>query len=267
MTRDRLYWFILIVVVALAGSVVYNKYEMTRPCAQPIAYSIGAVDSRFDISTATLKSDLATAAQIWNKAAGKTVLKYDPTASLAVNLVYDEREATAKLGVSITRAQEQADTERTALDAKQADFIGKQDAYNQKVEAINTNGGATPPQARTLEAERARLIALASDIQQEVSAYNQKVASLNALIEEFNQSAGRTFEEGQYGRDANGERINIFEFIGDAQLERVLAHEFGHAIGLDHNDNPASIMYARNESGNLVPTTDDLAALHALCGA
>ncbi|MDO8571218.1 MAG: matrixin family metalloprotease, partial [bacterium] len=100
----------------------------------------------------------------------------------------------------------------------------------------------------------------------QVDSFNESVAALNAKVAEFNKTAGRTFREGEYVRDSSGERINVFEFVGTTQLKRVLAHEFGHAIGLDHNDDSKSIMFAKNESGNLVASASDLSALRALCG-
>ncbi len=220
--KDAIYWFVLLIVVAVAGGGLYYQYQNTRPCTHPIAYSIGAVDARFGIANATLLADAKAAVAIWNKAEGKTILAYDPKAELKVNLVYDAREASAKLGSRIAEQQVALDNQRAALDTS----------------------------SRTA-----------------VAAYNASVDALNAVVAQYNQTAGRTFEEGQYVRDSAGERINIFEFVGNTQLERVLAHEFGHALGLDHNEDPKSIMFAQNESGNLVPTASDLASLRSLCGA
>jgi predicted Zn-dependent protease len=62
-----------------------------------------------------------------------------------------------------------------------------------------------------------------------------------------------------------GEEINIYEFDSRTALLRVLAHEFGHALGLDHNDNEQSIMHYLNSSTNLKPTKEDLAALREVC--
>ena len=50
------------------------------------------------ISSATLLTDAEAAAAIWDKAAGKSVLAYDPEATLKINLIYDAREASARLG-------------------------------------------------------------------------------------------------------------------------------------------------------------------------
>lgn len=266
MKSDALRWLVVIIVVGAAGGGLYYQYQNTRPCTEPVAYAIGDVDSRFGIANSALVAQAKSAATIWNTVAGKTVLTYDPTAALKINLIYDEREESAKLGIAIALQQADLDTMRTTLDALQARFTAEQDAYNEEVRVINARGGATKSEAAALNAQRDALNALADSINRKVVAFNASVAALNAKVAEFNKTAGRTFEEGQYVRDSAGERINIFEFVGDLQLKRVLAHEFGHAIGLGHNDDPKAIMFAKNESGNLVPTSADLADLRAACG-
>lgn len=265
--KDAINWLVLFIVVATAGGGLYYQYQNTRPCAHPISYAIGTIDSRFGIASSALVADAKAAATIWNKAAGKTVLTYDQKAGMKINLIYDERQANSKLGSRIALQQADMDSARAVLDAAQAQFTAEQDAYNQTVGELNARGGATRSEAETLNAQKASLNALADSINSQVRAFNASVASLNAVVAEFNRTAGRTFREGEYVRDSAGERINIFEFVGATQLKRVLAHEFGHVLGLDHDGNSKSIMYAKNESGNLSPTTSDLAALRALCGA
>lgn len=260
-------WFIAVAVLAIASGSIYYEYQNTRPCVRPIPYAIGSVDARFGIAKSALLSDVKAAAAIWNKAEGKTILAYDPTAALTISLIYDARQANAKLGSNILLEQSNLDAARVALDSARAQYVAEQTAYNEAVDTINSHGGATPSEAKDLEGQRAFLNQLEDAINSRVTSFNASVAALNAAAEEYNQSAGHTFEEGEYVRDSAGERISIFEFTNAIQLERVLAHELGHTIGLGHNDNPKSIMYAQNESGNLAPTAADLTALHAVCGA
>lgn len=267
MKGDAIRALVLGIVVALAGGGLYLKFQETRPCTHPIVYAIGAVDARFGLQNSILLADAKAAAAIWNKAAGKSVLVYDPKAALKISLIYDAREASAQLGSKIALQQTVADDARAALDAAQAQYVVAQSAYNQAVAVVNARGGATPSEAAALNTQRESLNALADSINSRVALFNASVKAVNAEVALFNQTAGRTFEEGEYVRDSAGERISIFEFVGNTQLERVLAHEFGHAIGLDHNSDPKSIMFAKNESGNLVPTKSDLSALKAVCGA
>jgi hypothetical protein len=265
--RETIRWVVLIIVIAIAGSGLYYEYQNTRPCSHPISYAIGAVDGRFGIGASTLLADTKAAAAIWNKAAGRTVLVYDPKAGLKINLIYDAREANAKLGTQIAEKQAEEDSARATLDASQAQLATAQTAYNQEVSAINARGGATRSEVVALAAKRDALKSLEDSLASRVAVFNASVDALNAVVAEYNQTAGHTFEEGNYVRDSSGEHINIFEFVGNIQLKRVLTHEFGHAIGLDHNTDPKSIMFAKNESGNLVPTASDLFSLRAICGA
>lgn len=264
--KDALRWLVLSIVLTTALAGIYYQYQNTRPCAHPVRYAVGAIDARFGVTTTTVENDAKTAAAIWNKAAGKEVLTYDPAADLKISFIYDARQANAKLSAEIAQRQKEADSVRNTLDALQSRYSIANTAYNNEVRAVNARGGATQSEAAALDAERMSLNTLSDSIQTQVTSFNASIRALNAVTDQFNQTAGHTFEEGKYVRDAAGERISVFEFVDTVQLERVLAHELGHALGLDHDTDPKSIMYAKNESGNLIPTTADISALRALCG-
>ena len=263
---NALNWLILLIVIATAGGSVYYTYHNVQPCTHPVAYSIGAIDPRFEVSTSTVLAEARAAAAVWNRAAGKAVLIYDPEAQMKISFIYDEREASAKLGARLAREQAALDSERESLDALHEQFAVEQAAYNQKVADSNARGGASGSAFASLEEERQSLKARGDSLNARARAFNERVAAFNTTAASYNTTAGHTFEEGHYRQDASGASIEIYEFVDTNQLERVLAHELGHAIGLDHNDDPKSIMYAQNESGKLTPSAADLAALKALCG-
>jgi len=80
-----------------------------------------------------------------------------------------------------------------------------------------------------------------------------------------NFSNGEEFEEGEYIRDASGQRINIYEFGNETDLIRVLTHELGHALGLKHVTDPGAIMYELNQSDNEALTEADIRELSSMC--
>lgn len=82
---------------------------------------------------------------------------------------------------------------------------------------------------------------------------------------------------GETGLNWNGQliteadiRLNVEDITDMNTLEAIAVHEFGHALGLDHSDQPDSVMFANPYHPidfQLAPRGDDLNACAALYGA
>jgi len=270
------------------------------PCQKPITYTLGSFDRKFGLSQENFQSALKEAEAIWEKPVGKELFAYAPDGNLTINLVYDYRQqATEKLqglglvvkddrasyeelkvkhsALEATYAQEKADYEMRV-----ASFEKKKSSYEQEVAHWNTQGGAPQQEYAHLQEEKAalqaesaelqeltgRLNGYVSDINALVVALNRLVASLNLDVANYNEigaARGREFNEGVYEENGGDRKIDIYEFNGRQQLVRLLAHELGHALGLEHVMDPKAIMYKLNQGANETLTNADLAELKAHC--
>ncbi|MEK7131384.1 MAG: matrixin family metalloprotease [Patescibacteria group bacterium] len=270
------------------------------PCAQPIGYTINSFDARFGISKDQFTQALNKAEQIWEKPLDKELFAGEPDGNLKINLIYDYRqEATIKLrklGLVINDDRASYDALKLKLKALETDYAQKkiffqsqlaifQDhkkSYETKVAYWNERGGAVPKAYAQLNEERAALDAelaqinklqndlnaAADNINAMITVLNRLARSLNIDAEEFNQTneaRGEEFEEGLYQSGPDGQEIDIYQFDSADKLTRVLAHELGHALGLEHLDDPKAIMYRLNQGTNAKLSADDLAALKTLC--
>ncbi len=282
------------------SSLLTSIVSPTKPCSVPLEYRVGTLDPRFGVTQDAFLKDIAQAGDIWSNAIGKKLFEYNPNGSLVINLIYDNRQQatqeTNTLHANIHQTHQVAASGKQQYTALQNDYTTAQQeytnelnqfneaeaAYNDSVNYWNGKGGAPPAEYATLNAEKIALVDQQNALEQKRSQVNQLADEINALIDKYNLLvnhinldvntinnngiAGTQFEEGVYISDSAGTRINIYQFNSQAYFIRVLAHEMGHALQLQHNNNPDSIMNPINQSRSLVLSPEDLQELKTECG-
>lgn len=286
--------------ISIENSDYTSGGQQKNPCSSITYYRFGSFDSRFSISKSQFESETSFATNLWNNALGKKIFVYDTTNrpdDIVVNLIYDERQATTDrnklLGAEIDNTKEATLALEKEYKALQVIFEQKKDIYTSNVEAFNVRqkkynddvtmwndkGGAPRAEFDALTVEKTALQTLAEglnashdeldamlkDINAKIARHNELVAFANQNIDVNNSSANIKFTEGNYNSGTN--QINIFQFTDTTKLKRVLAHEFGHAIGLDHVTGKQSIMYSINTATSTVLSPSDIQALQTVCQA
>ncbi len=257
---------VAVVVFFIAAGGVYYHYEATRPCARPIAYSIGALDPRFGISRESLARDLVKATEVWSSAAGRELFTYVASGGMPITLVYDSRQQTVVFGAEIEDARAMYEAHKARVEAERAAYERALKTYEDQVRYWNVRGGAPSGKYAALEAERARLAGELTALTSAIAALNTEARALNADAREYNASVVEPLEAGLYQSDASGERIFIYEFKNEAELVRIAAHEFGHALGLEHVSDVNALMYPTSKNASIALTAADHTALKELCG-
>jgi len=254
-----------ILALAVLGAIIFvfqnqigrsylNLRDRFFPCDFPIGYSVGTIDPRFNVSETVFEADIKSATDIWNKASSKILFIEKPNGNLKINLVYDTRQATTQklnnLNSQITSGKNSYESLKTEYDMLKADILATRDNVQTENDVVIIN----------------QKIAKLNNLAQKI---NQSVSDVNAKVRQYNSAGeilGGQFEEGLYESDSSGQKIDIYEFKNKNNLIRVLAHELGHALSLDHSNDPSSIMYYINSGTNLTLSADDIRMLREHCG-
>lgn len=255
-------------ILVIAGIVIFIYVAFAN---FPTQFRIGQVDSRFGISKNEVISMSKDAAKRWNQALDREALVYDNDASLTIDLVYDRRQAELdKLEAeveNITLARDQLSAREQELDNLVSEYEIELDEYERDVDFWNSSSRASEAQYQTLsqrqkdlEDENSRINSEIDQLNSSIDVHNSNIANLNNEIEEKSRQLEKV---GAYKDSDN--KIDIYVFTEKNLLRLTLMHELGHAIGgLEHTDNPSSIMYSLIDKQNLEdprPQQEDIDAV------
>lgn len=294
--RSSLAFVFIVTTLSAAG---YFYVAISAICPIPIAYRLGELDERFNLSREDALAAIAGAEAVWEDAAKQELFVYDDSADFTVNFRYDDRQAfteaeearRAELSVAeqvnLTISEEYTalvtnyDALQETHESEVTRYERDLNRYNETVARYNAEGGA-PEEAyaalrtdaaaleerRTaLEDEREELNRLVEQINTISERGNSIVARYNDEVVEYNDSFGaaREFTQGTYSSEG---RIDIYTFADRDELKLVLAHELGHALSIDHVPGSDSVMYflIGEQSNPLQLSEADMATFVEVCG-
>lgn len=286
-------------LLAIIGGFGYWYRETQSTCRVPILYDIGFIDERFNITREEVRTALLDAELLWERVTGKELFVHTSGSDFTIDFIFDERQQETleerefrneldkqeNVSESIYAEYEslttQYDALKAAYEARAKVYENGLAEHNSNVEFWNEKGGAPPEefdklnlrQEKLSEEHRAlnnissdlnvlveRINAIGGEGNRAVNEYNQEVERYN---DRFNQD--REFTQGDY----RGDSISIYQFDNETELRLVLAHEFGHALSLEHVSNPQSIMYHTMEGqlADMLLSSADLEEFNRVCGS
>lgn len=284
-----------IITILFGGGYLYQLASSV--CRVPIAYSIGFIDERFDLEPDEINDILARAEAVWESPTERELFVYDESSDFVINFRFDERQQLTEAEIEFRERLESAQSTnqeigntyesliseyeaiKNSFDARRRQYETDLEQYNQIVNEHNQAGGAPPDAFQALEDERSRLEAEGRTLHRLIRNINELAEKINLLSEQgnamvesynrgvaaYNQTFGvpRRFTQGEYERGG----ITVYSFANRDELTLVLAHEFGHALGIGHVDGEESVMHylIGGQREDLSLSTHDEAAFAAIC--
>lgn len=290
--------YLIALAITILGALTYWYQSTATVCPVPISYRIGDIDPAFGIDQEQALAYAKQAEAVWEERASRELFTYNEKALLSIEFIYDDRQASADSEVtqredldeqkekseeikeSLEKLQAQYDQLSAAYKEQAAEYEAKLSDYNAEVNKYNDRGGAPTEVYDRLEQERTNLAAKAEELNRisaELKSLANKINRLadqgNALVDDYNRGVAEYNQEFGFAReftqgDYQGDRINVYKFSNDAEVVRVLAHEFGHALGIDHVEGSSSLMYYLLEETDEMPglSSSDLQSYELVCG-
>ncbi len=249
---------ILYAALGISLLMIWQTFLRT-PCARVLDYDIGLVDGRFNLGQDKLIQSIEAAANTWEQVSEHELFRYTPGADFKINLIFSEEQDRLHKGNDI---EAELDSQQGIIDSNQnryqsavsrhqkavLSYEQKLKKYEEDVDYWNAQGGAPEDEfqqltlrASELDRSVGQINNLKDQVNNIVEENNSGVDNYNSNIEEYNSlfQEDKEFDAG----DTDGTEINIYSYDGLEELHVLLVHEFGHVLGIDHLEDPASVMY------------------------
>lgn len=263
----------------MAGWSKTDTASYARIANFPMTWRLGKLDPRFKMTRTDAVTHIKNAIALWEAEAGRALFVEGERedAGFPIDFVYDERQerveamnesafALSNLEREIEGLKQQVEALEADLDASEAaheaalaSYEQAVEAYNSRIDEVNARGGASDAESVELEGAKSQLLqqqdslnaleatmkaqgteanGLIDRVNQLTDQYNRQVASFNgSMPEESFDLVGETL---LVGKTVAG--ITIFAFESTQDLTVTVAHELGHAMGMDHVKEKGSVM-------------------------
>jgi len=263
---------VFIAGTGMFGLVQANVFQ--SGCNSPLTYQVGSIDSEFSVATSTVQNLLREAERTWEENTDEELFRHDQSGGqIEVDFVYDQRQRRTKtqdkLSESLSTLAQSHDGLTDDLKSKRSRYqhVSQQYQlvrqqyeenladYNDRVQRLNQRGRISSETRVELDREQRRL----SDVRTSLETTRDSLLSLrseinnltdqaNRLAEQYNEAAD-TFES-RFGTTSEfsqatyeNDKITVYQFEQADDLRLALAHEFGHALGITHVNDPQAIMH------------------------
>ena len=250
--------FIVIVPLTLFCNV--TRAQSFQQCSRP--YYIKSIDPRFNLETSEVAAAAQKASRYW--ATNNSLLPFYLTANkgLGISVIWDERqdkfEKSRRDRDDLLIEQETLQVKMDELRIEQAALSENRKNLNQLVRSYQEGHSSQSPQAlqNTIRSHNQ----LSNELSSQFNQMRKRFAELKEVIQLYNETYSMwktSHVAGQYRRRAKKEAIDVFLVKDIAHLELLLAHEFGHALGFEHSEDPRSVMYPIVDNQNLSTSDSD----------
>lgn len=263
---------------------VAHAEQIQTPCRWPLAWRLGELDPAFQLSRQDAIFYIEQASQQWQQAIGKMLFVQDQQRGFAIDFRFDARQQQLLQQQLLQRnlqRYEQAIAPGLQQLPVRASLLQQQiDEFNQQQQLLQQQITQWQPQQADAAARRQQLLQQQRQLKQQADwleqqrlqlqrdqdYLNETIRQRNELLPVDRHQRTGSFAVGNMATQGQQRQMTIFAFASPQQLVSTLVHEFGHAIGIGHTTEPASMMYPSQQPEQQQLTETDLAAFTAVCG-